>query len=394
MGRKLFLIGLVLAFAFNLRTNLANFPPVVSFMRADFEVAPLAVSVLGFVPPFAFAIAGPLAQVITGALGTLRTAQLAVLLIAVGTVARGLAPNLEVFVVGTALALGGAGLGNVLLPGLTRRVSGRFLSYVSMGSGTVFAVATAVPVFVAAPIAGVLGWQWSFLVWGFVAFVTWGAWVYWGKEIAAGVGSRAPSFRSLEHIALQVRRPEAWLNAAIFGLSGFIVYSVFAWFPLMMQSVLGVSSTFAGGALGLFAGSGVGIYVIMWFGALARWRPTTLMLLGFLLFLVFLGACLIVNPANLLWWFVVGGLGPMVFPIVLLGIARQVGSSDADVGFSAFVQGTGYLLGASGPLVIGYAYSVTGGWVVPIAILAGAAIIGCGLTIALRRTSAVDKEPI
>ena len=42
---------------------------------------------------------------------------------------------------------------------------------------------------------------------------------------------------------------------------------------------------------------------------------------------------------------------------------------------SAFAQGIGYLLASTGPLLIGFLHTATGGWDVPLTVLLGVAVL-------------------
>lgn len=57
---------------------------------------------------------------------------------------------------------------------------------------------------------------------------------------------------------------------------------------------------------------------------------------------------------------------------VFLFTARAADGAGA-AALSGFSQGTGYLVAAAGPLLIGYLHAISGGWALPVAALRGRA---------------------
>lgn len=382
MGLSLFRFGVVVLFAFNLRTNLANFSPLIDAMRRDIEIGAFAVSFIGFLPPAAFAVAALLGQPITSRFGLSRATQAAMWAVIVGSLGRAFSPDIVWFAIATAIALAGAGLGNVLLPLMTKDVAGQRVTPLTTANGIVFAIATAVPIFMALPLASLVGWRTSMAVWAFPAAIFLVVW-WRQRDIWKSHEPRIPGDKARHHMVRQLRSATAWLTSGVFGVSGFIVYSVFIWYPIFLSELDGTTSVQAATAVTAFALAGVLIYVVIPLSSAFRVPSTVVLIFGFTLFAVFVIAVPISPTSQLLWWFVVGGVGPIVFPVVLISIAHQTRVSKSDVGFSSFVQGVGYALGSLGPLVTGALYAQSGSPEFATAFLTGIALMGIVLVVCL-----------
>jgi CP family cyanate transporter-like MFS transporter len=68
------------------------------------------------------------------------------------------------------------------------------------------------------------------------------------------------------------------------------------------------------------------------------------------------------------------GLGPLLFPLVLVLINLRTRSHAGSVALSGFVQSVGYTLGALGPLSVALLHELTGGWTAPLLFLIGTAL--------------------
>jgi CP family cyanate transporter-like MFS transporter len=82
-------------------------------------------------------------------------------------------------------------------------------------------------------------------------------------------------------------------------------------------------------------------------------------------------------------WVIVLGLGQgMAFPLALMFVVERSRTPTAAQQLSAMSQGLGYLIAATGPLLVGVLHSVTGGWQVPLllllALLVPQAVFGAG----------------
>ena len=82
-------------------------------------------------------------------------------------------------------------------------------------------------------------------------------------------------------------------------------------------------------------------------------------------------AGLLVAPATapVLWSLLIGIGQGALFPLGLTMIVLRSGAAHLTASLSTHVQSIGYLLAASGPLVVGVVHDATGSWTLPVALL-------------------------
>ncbi|MGW1676750.1 CynX/NimT family MFS transporter [Saccharopolyspora sp. NPDC002376] len=163
--------------------------------------------------------------------------------------------------------------------------------------------------------------------------------------------------------------PLAWQVTAFMGLQSAMAYVVFGWLPLMLQS-RGMSAAVAGLALGIQAGvQAVGsITVPVLCRRFSDQRPISTVL-AVCIALGFTG--ILVGPEAGVWPSVVllGLAQGAAFGLALTVIGLRSPDSDTAAALSGMAQGGGYLIAATGPLLIGLLHDLAGNWTVPLALL-------------------------
>jgi CP family cyanate transporter-like MFS transporter len=185
-GRLVVLAGIVLV-GLNLRIAVAAVSPIIDVVRQDFTLTDTQVGLLGTVPVASFAVFGSLATPVARRLGLEPTMVLALLLSMSGELLRALAGSAPAFIGWSVIALGGLGMGNVLLPPLVKRYFPDRIGTVTAAYSVAMSVSTAVPPLVALPVAQAAGWRWSVGMWAILGFA---AVVPWVVVIAQSVSAR------------------------------------------------------------------------------------------------------------------------------------------------------------------------------------------------------------
>ena len=107
----------------------------------------------------------------------------------------------------------------------------------------------------------------------------------------------------------------------------------------------------------------------------ARMRNVAVLVYAGVAFFLVGYAGLILAPGTATWlWVSFAGLGPLLFPLTLVLINVRTRTHAGSVALSGFTQGLGYTLGALGPLAVGVLHELTGGWTVPLLVLAATAL--------------------
>ncbi|HEY8913205.1 MFS transporter [Lacisediminihabitans sp.] len=392
-GRSMALVGIVLV-ALNLRTAVAAISPIAAQIGADVPLGAVALGIIGMVPPITFALSGIFGAYAARKVGLERLLAMAIVSMIAGHLLRAAATSYPVLLVGSVLALAGAGVGNVLLPPIVKRYFPDRIGLVTSLYVTVMSLGASIPALVSAPIADSGGWRLSLAVWSVLAL---GSLVPWIVVIVQHRREKAALEKAVEppHERLTGsiwRSPTAWTMAVVFGLPSFHAYAVFAWLPQLLVDSAGVSRINAGALLALFGIMGLPAALIVPVLVIRLHNVRWLMLSGLAAFVLgYLG--LLLAPSTLTWlWVALVGAGPLLFPASLTLINLRSRTHEGSVALSGFVQGIGYSIGALGPLLVGILHSATGSWTAPLILLL-VTVLACAVPAVLvgRRTFVEDE---
>lgn len=395
-GRILAFVGIALV-ALSMRTAVGSMSPIIGLIDDDLHLDHLVLAIIGAAPPLIFALSGLVAPLIARWLG-LEGALLALTLVGgAGHLLRALAPDPGILLIGTVLALLGAGCGNVLLPAVVKRYFPDRIGTVTAIYVTVMSLGATVPPIFAVPIAEATSWRESLGVWGLLAVVAAAPWIWQLLVRGRHVENLNTEARGIEAASAGIgrrlfRSRIAWSMALLFATPTISVYAMFAWLPSMAAELSGVDPAQAGVLLGAFSICGVPAALIVPPLAvrLRSVRPLIVAGLGFFV-AGFTGFLFAPTVAPLLWSVFIG-LGPLMFPLTLTLINLRTRSQIGAVALSGFVQGFGYVIGAAGPLVVGLLRDATGGWQVPILFLLGTLVLAVPALIVLGRPRFVEDE--
>lgn len=376
----LFLVGLVLL-SVNLRPAAVSIGPVLDELRDAFSMSPATAGLLTSLPVLAFACFGALAPAVARRVGAHRTALLAVVALVAGLAGRAVTSSEAAFLALTGLALAGMAVANVLLPSLVKRHYPDRVGPITALYTTVLSCGLTASLVLTVPVSDAFGgWRAGLGTWAVLALLAVVPWVLLAvdddRPAAASVVRRV-GFLDVARTRL------GWSMALFFGLQSLQAYAVFGWFATLWRDS-GYSPTAAGVLVGLLAA--VAIPFSLWLpAALARTDDPRRMLVvvigcypvGYLLLL--LAPYSLAVPAALLV-----GIGTVAFPLVLTLIGLRSRTAEGTAALSAFTQATGYLIAGVGPFGIGLLHDVSGGWTVPVLVLAALTVpqLAVGLRVA------------
>jgi CP family cyanate transporter-like MFS transporter len=382
-GRLVVLAGIVLV-GLNLRIAVAAVSPIVDVVREDFALSATQVGLLGTIPVASFAVFGSLATPVARRLGLEPTMILALLLSMSGELLRALADSAPAFLGWSVIALGGLGMGNVLLPPLVKRYFPDRIGTVTAAYSVAMSVSAAVPPLVALPVAQAAGWRFSVGMWAILGFA---AVVPWVVVIAQSVSARS-HLRTLVRRAPRTERPAAlvragsqesrivwrsrlaWALVLTFFANTTCTYVLFAWLPEILADA-GLGADVGGRWLAVFAILGLPASIASPV-LTARMRNPYPLVVGFVACWVVGLLGLMLTPAHgTAVWMVLVGIGPGSFPIMLALIGLRSRTPAIAVALSGMVQGLGYGLAVVGPVGIGVLHVATGSWREPFLVLLG-----------------------
>ncbi|MHC9085454.1 CynX/NimT family MFS transporter [Luteimonas sp. RIT-PG2_3] len=380
-GRILVLLGILLS-AFNLRTAVTSLTPLLDTLGDTFGFGSTMTGVFGMVPTAAFALFGVLTPRIAHRIGLERTALLSMALAASGLLMRSFADSTWGLLGGSAVALAGMGIGNVVLPPLVKRYFPDKVGTVSTLYITILQIGTMLPALAAVPVAQAAGWRVSLGVWSLVAVAAALSWlaVMWQERQRGNVlanlhdhavqpGDEAPELVQPPARGKVWRSPLAWGMSLMFGMTSLITYTMFTWLPKLLAES-GASQAFGGTMTALF--SALGLLGALTIPAIAvRVRNPFPLVIGCTLAYAVAFTGLLLAPMQ--WpvlWVVMLGLGPSTFPLSLTLINLRTRTHGGSAAMSGFMQGVGYSLSCLGPLLFGMLHDASHGWALPFAFLA------------------------
>jgi MFS transporter, CP family, cyanate transporter len=383
-GRTLALVGILLV-ALNLRTAVTAISPIAAQISSDIPLDNLGLSVIGTLPPIAFALAGIFGASIAEKLGLERFLIIAAVAMVAGHLLRALAGDFSLLFLGSVLAFTGMGVGNVLLPPLVKKYFPDRIGVVTAAYVTILTLGATSPAVLAAPVAHAAGWRVSVGVWALVAFLGLLPWIgvvlqnrrtSAALALAADLEGGAPLIVPPSHMVHGIWHSRtAWVVAIVFSVTSFNAYSMFAWMPEILITTAGQTPVQAGALLGYYSALGIPFALLAPVLA-ARMKNIGLIIELGAAFLVAgnLGLMLAPAAAPLLWVTLVG-CGQVIFPVCLVLINLRARTQVGSVTLSGFSQGVSYAIAAAGPLMIGLLFDWTGSWAGGFALLLASAVV-------------------
>jgi CP family cyanate transporter-like MFS transporter len=412
---RLMVLGIVLT-ALNLRPAITSLGALLEEVRDGLGMSGSVAGLLTSVPPLCFAVFGSLAPRLARRFGPAAVVCAGMAAIATGLVVRPYTGTTAGFVAASALALMGIAVSNVLMPVIVKswfpdRV-GSMTGLYSMA----LALGTSAAAAVTVPLTEALGgtWQTGLTAWATLAAVAVLPWLPLvrtggtrgtgrtaeaaGRGAAVGSGparrdaavgsgparpdavaGSGPARREVpgesgavpgEGAAPRVTRSRtAWALAVFFGLQATAAYITMGWMPQIFRDA-GVPADTAGVLLAVTMVMGVPLaFVIPRLATRLPHQGPIAVALGLCGLLSYAG--LYLAPAGGAWvWALLLGVSNCSFPLALTLVGMRARTGEGVAKLSAFAQSTGYLISIPGPLLVGVLYQHSGGWGLPLALMA------------------------
>ncbi|MFB7188800.1 CynX/NimT family MFS transporter [Streptomyces sp. NPDC056230] len=367
---RLVAVGLVLA-ALNLRPAITSLGALLEEVQNGLHMSGSVAGVLTSVPPLCFAVFGVMAPRLARRFGPGAIVCAGMIAITAGLVIRPLVGGTAGFLAASALALMGIAVSNVLMPVIVKRWfpdrvgSMTGLYSMSLALGTSLAAALTVPM------THALGGSWKagLGIWAVLAAAAILPWIPLVRDRRRAAGQTAAHHQEAPALKI-VRSRTAWGLACFFGLQATAAYITMGWMPQIFRDA-GVSAGTAGVLLAVTMAMGVPLaFVIPRVAARMKHQGPIVVVLGACGLIGYAG--LYLAPAGGAWaWALLLGISNCAFPLALTMIGMRSRSGAGVVRLSAFAQSTGYLISIPGPLLVGVLHQHSGGWGLPIALMAG-----------------------
>ncbi|MEU6805004.1 CynX/NimT family MFS transporter [Streptomyces neyagawaensis] len=396
---RLMILGIVLT-ALNLRPAITSLGALLEEVRDGLGMSGSVAGLLTSVPPLCFAVFGSLAPRLARRFGPAAVVCAGMAAIATGLAVRPYTGTTAGFVAASALALMGIAVSNVLMPVIVKswfpdRV-GSMTGLYSMA----LALGTSAAAAVTVPLTEALGgtWQSGLTAWATLAAVAVLPWLPFVRtggargtgraaeggvggdagvgsgsacRDAPGAGSRGGVVSGPENGAAAriTRSRTAWALAVFFGLQATAAYITMGWMPQIFRDA-GIPADTAGVLLAVTMVMGVPLaFVIPRLATRLPHQGPIAVALGLCGLLSYAG--LYLAPAGGAWaWALLLGVSNCSFPLALTLVGMRARTGEGVAKLSAFAQSTGYLISIPGPLLVGVLYQHSGGWGLPLALMA------------------------
>ena len=406
-GRFLAFTGIVLV-AFSLRSAVASLSPILAEVEADIAVPAWILGLIGAAPPVCFAIFGIVTPALERRFGLERLAVASMVVATAAMVGRALASDALALLVGAAVLFAAIGVGNVVLPPLIKKYFPDRVGTMTALYSSLLAVAAFVPPLVAVPVADAAGWRFSLGMWAAFALAAIFPWVAQlvrdgrrargpqgqaaGAEAAAGAQAGDVDEATPRVLGRLTRLPLAWALAVSFAISSASVYASFAWLPVVLVDVAGVSHAAAGALLSLFGAMGLPWSILVPI-AVARWnRVGTVYAVALVAGVTGVLGLVLAPTAATVLWVVLLGVPQGLFPGVLVLIQRRSRTREGAVALSGFTQSVGYAIAAIFPLAFAVLHETTGGWTAPLLLLGALFLFTIPTAYVVTRTLTIEEE--
>ncbi|SEP16260.1 CynX/NimT family MFS transporter [Paenibacillus sp. OK076] len=359
---KLFYIVLALILAsLNLRPPITSISPLMSTIQSDLGISGIAASLLTTLPVLCMGIFAPFSVKLSRRWGNEGAIVLALILIGIGTALRlfvGAAPLMMFtsFLSGVGIALAGPLLSSFIKQYFPTRVAAMVGIY-----STAMVVGASISVGLSVPLQNLLGgsWKGSLAMWALLAVIALPVWMK--LALSARKDRQTGQISTVNVEALPVKNSRAWVLTLFFGLMAAIFYSLTAWLAPAIQSQ-GYTKETAGSIQTLF--TLISLPSTLFIPMLVhRYQRRVFWLVGCAL--MELIGVLMLNLSVSPWLAAIPlGIGAGgLFPIALMLPIDETNNAQEASAWSAMTQSGGYILGALGPLAIGWLHDTTGSFV-------------------------------
>ncbi len=365
-------LALLLA-AGNLRGGLVVVGPLVADIRSSLALSAGEFSLLTTLPLICFGLVSIGVPALARRIRAPLLVFMALLLIAAGAGLR--TTSLFNLVIAGTLLLGSAiALLNVLIPGLVKGYFPRQIGLMTGLYSVALSLGAGFGVYLAIPLRDTFGaWQAPLLLWSLLPLLCLPLWLYMLRvrtQEAPGPSARVTLWRD----------PIAWALTVFMGLQSFFFYSIATWLPkiLMDANLADQDAGFATSMINL-AGIPANLLTPMIAARMKDQRPLALVI--FLLGTTGLcGLWLAPTMAPILWAALLGlsASASLSFALSLFGLRTR--NHVEATSLSAMAQSLGYLLAATGPMMLGLINDRTSTWGAALLLLMLLQLIqlGCG----------------
>ena len=363
-------IGVILVAA-NLRAPLTSAGALVSFIRDDFGISNALAGSITTLPLIAFAVLSPFAPKIANKIGMERTIALSLMFLILGMVVRS-SSGIELLFIGTLLIGLAIAIGNVLMPGIVKMnfphkiglMTGIYAIVMNvfgaLGSGLSIPFATSIN----------LGWRGALAIWIILAIITLIIWLPQLKR-------KMQPNRQLRNQQLGnlFKSPLAWKITIFMGAQSLIFYTFITWLPTILTSN-GFDIYLAGWGVFIFQFASIPFtFIIPVIADKMKDQVLLATLSSGIILMGIIGLLAGLSSLSILWVILLGVGNGSAFALAMMFYTLRTNDGFQAAELSGMAQSFGYLLAASGPILVGGLQDISGSWTLPLTLMIFVSII-------------------
>lgn len=346
---RLTFIVLMILVGLNLRPALSSLAPLLPRIEETRVFSGFTLSLLTTLPVLCLGLFAPCAPWLSRRLGIERSLALALMVLSVGLLLRGIVSTTTLYL-GTFMLGAAIGVIGTLLPALVKRELANSADLMTGVYTMALCLGGALGAGLSIPLADFLGsWAFSLMAWASCALTALLAWCWLIPLPKANAQKQA----SVGHARALLKQPLAWQVMLFMGTQSSLAYIVFGWLPTLL-----VKQGYNEKQAGLLMAVSILTQLLSAIAApwLARMhrdqRPALMSMLSLVaigLWMLLLGSAALSWPGSILLGLGQGGS----FSLALTLIVLRSGNVQIAGELSAWVQGGGYTIAALGPLLVG-----------------------------------------
>lgn len=351
MRKNILLIIALFIATLNLRPAINSIAPLLDDIRVDLGMSAALASLLTSIPVLCMGLFSPLAVKASGKWGIERIIGYSLFIIGIGTMIRFFTHSTTVLLLSSLIA----GIGIASIGPLT---SGYIKKHFPENVPTIIAIYS-IALTIGAAASSMLSspfqeyyhsWQKAIGVWAILAFI---AAIIW-RIMVKPDSDELIKVSGNPKINLPWKNRRAWILTLSFGSMAMLMYSFTAWLPIIIQE-MGYSISYATLCLTIFVIIQVPISLVLPI-MLKRFPSRRLWMVTNSLFVLASLILLISNISPMFSTFLFGLGASGLFTLNLLLPIDATNNANEATSWSAMQQSAGYVIGAIGPIILGWIY--------------------------------------
>ena len=353
MRRKMFLIIALFVATLNLRPAINSISPLLDTIREDLGMSAALASLLTSIPVLCMGVFSPFAVKASGKWGIERIIGYSLIVVGIGIATRLFTQSTSVLLLSALIVgIGIASIGPLTSGFIKKYFPDHVPSMIALYSIAI-TVGAAVSSMVSIPLKTYFNsWQIAVGGWAFIAFVAAIIWWIMVKPRSESANANVSEIKERPIIKLPWGNRSAWTLTLSFGLMAMLFYSFTAWLPLMIQE-MGYSKSYATLCLTIFVVIQIPISFVLPV-LLKNFPSRRVWMVGESLFMIVGLILLMMNFIPMVSVVLFGvGAGGLFTLNLMLPIDSTTNVNDA-TSWSAMQQSAGYVIGALGPILLGW----------------------------------------